>query len=658
MRTRWYISRRDQPSNVPVRSRNTIFLGLLVVVVLASVGLFAADVGSTTPDPVAFDETVPVGLTLEAEYALGDDVALPRAQVFYSQYQYVVGYYGVETFVEDRRGPDHEQRFGHSLAVYVTDYGGTGIELTDEGYPVTDRSPGWIEAEAAWYVVDSDARTPAGDTVVSFADRDEAAAFAQTHGGTLHAWDSLLEVPFESDDASIARERVDDRRDLADERVEAAAGATERPTSVVVGEDADTIQAAIDDAPANTTVVVPEGTYAETIEIDRPITLAGEGNATIRGDGNSTVITVTTDRAAILGLDIEGVGNKTRDAEELPVEMDDEAWDATFTKYYAGTDAGIGAYTAEGLLVEDVRIDTPASGIITYDSTDAVIRNVTVTGTDDPTEGLAGMLLYHSPVVVENSTVLGSRNGIYLYRSPTAVVRSNEIEGNKLGVHVMHTNDALIADNELRGQEHTGIYIMTGPVRNAVVGNTVRDTGYALTTGGSDTYIASNLLTDSDIGLLVGSTASIYEDNVIAGNDLGTEVFSLLPTNRVVGNDFVGNDAHADVRSGPLRVWSDGDTGNYWQGSATVADGDRADLSYAPTDAVDGRLHRTDGAPTLVRAPALRALGGLEGSVPGMRTGSIVDQAPTCEPNNPDLLERTEWADDAWTCYETTRTTP
>ncbi|MFC4543875.1 NosD domain-containing protein [Halosolutus amylolyticus] len=641
---------------MPVRSRTTIFLGLLVVLVLAGAGLFAVDVGSTTPDPVAFDDTVPVGLTLEAEYALGDDVALPRAQVFYSQYQYVVGYYGVETFVENQRGPDHEQRFGHPLAVYVSDYGGTGIELTDEGYPVTDRSPGWIAAEEAWYVVDSDARTPAGDTVVSFADREEAAAFAETHGGTLHAWDSLLEVPFESDDATVARDRVDDRRDLADERVDAAERLAERPTSVVVGEDAATVQGAIDEAPANTTVVVPEGVYAETIEIDRPITLAGERNATIRGDGNGTVITVTTDRAAIQGLDIEGVGNRTKGGEELPVEMDDEAWDATFTKYYAGTDAGIGAYTAEELLIEDVRIDTPASGIITYESTDAVIRNVTVVGPEDPSDGLAGMLLYHSPVVVEDSTVMGARNGIYLFRSPTAVVRSNAVEGNQIGVHLMHTNDALIADNELRGQENAGLYIMTGPVGNAVVGNTVRDAAIALSVGGSDTYVASNLVADSELGLLVGSTASIYENNVIAGNDVGAEVSAMLPTNRVVGNDFVGNDAHADARSGPLRVWSDGDAGNYWQGSATVADGDRADMSYSPTDAIDRRLHRTDGTPTLVRAPALRALAGLEGSVPGMRTGSIVDQAPTCEPNNPDLLERTEWAEHAWTCYETTRT--
>ncbi|ELY44324.1 NosD domain-containing protein [Natronorubrum sulfidifaciens] len=635
-------------------SPTNVFLGVFLLAVLGGLGLFVVDAGSTTPDPVAFDDTVPVGLTLEDERGLDAAVELPRSQVFYSQYQYVVGYYGVETFVETHRQTEHEQRFGHPLVVYVSDYSDTGIELTDEGYPTTDRQPAWTDAEEAWFVVDSEARTPGGETVIPFTNRDDATAFAEAHDGTVYDWEAVLETSFERDDATVARDRVDDDQQRADDRIDATAAYSERPTSVVVGEDADTVQEAIDAAPANTTVVVPDGTYAETIEIDRPITLTGEGTATLDGGGNGTVVTVTAERVALENLELTGVGDVTRQGEDLPVEIDEDEWDSTFTQYYAGTDAGIAAYTADELLIRDIHIETPASGVIAYDSTDAVAQNITVDGPDDPTDGLAGMLLFQSPSVIEDSTYQGGQNGIYLYRSPSTVVRSSSFDGHRLGIHLMHTDDTLMTDNDLQNQHSAGIYVMTGPERNAIVGNTITESAIGISVGGSDTYIADNLVADSELGMRIDTTTSIYEANVFAGNDVGADISAMLPTNRVVGNDFVANGDHASATSGPLRIWSQDGVGNYWQGAATIADDGHADLSYSPTNDIDKRLHLTDGVQTLTRAPALRALAGLEGSVPGMRTGSIVDQTPTCEPNNPDLLDRTAWADQAWTCYETT----
>ncbi|ELY89230.1 NosL family protein [Natrialba hulunbeirensis JCM 10989] len=641
------------------RSRNTVRLGAILlvgaVVIIGLAGLFVVDAGSTTPPPAEFDDTVPVGLTLEDERGLDDAVSLPQAQVFYSQYQYVVGYYGVETFLGERQQAGHEQQFGHPLTVYVSDYSDTALELRADGYPIPEQSPGWTDAETAWFVVDSDAQTPAGDTVVPFSEREDAEMFTDEHGGNVSDWESVLEQSFERDDATVARDRVDDHHQMANDRLEAVDSYAERPPSVVAGEETETIQEAIDQAPANTTVVVPEGTYEETLDIERPMTLAGEGEVTIRGDGNGTVITATGADVGIQNLAVTGVGNQTQGGEELPIDIDEDEWDATFATYYAGTDAGIGAYGADNLLVSDVEIETPASGVIGYDSTDAVVRNVSVTGPEDPSAGLAGILLFQSSSVVEDSTVLGGKNGIYLYRSPETVLRSNEVVDNEIGVHLMHTSDTLIDGNELRGHLVAGVDVMTGPERNAIVENDVRDSDTGFSIGGTETYVASNVVADNELGLRVETTTSFYEGNVLAGNAVGADVTAMLPTNRVVGNDFVENDEHATTTSGPLRIWSDGESGNYWQGGAAIAgdaSGTHADRSYTPTDAVDERLHRTDGTQTLVRAPALQALAGLEGSVPGMRTGSIVDQTPTCEPNNPELLDRTGWADSAWSCAD------
>ncbi|MFC6719005.1 NosD domain-containing protein [Natrialbaceae archaeon GCM10025810] len=627
-------------------------LAASILATLLCVGVvFGVETGAESPEPVSFDDTVQIGLTLEDENSLlgKSDVVLPRVQTFYSQYEYVVGYYGVDTYVDAQRQEGHDQRFGYPVAIYATDYSDTGIDLNDDGYPIVERSPGWVDAEAAWYVVESDARTPSEEAIPSFGDRSDAESFVESHGGEVRSWEEIVDTPFEKDDASGVRDRVDRQDAEADALVDDAEAHDERPISVVVGEDVDSVQEGIDEAPENTTVLVPEGTYDETLEIDRPVTLAGEGNATIRGDENGSVVTITEPDVGVRDLSITGVGTLATGAEELPGEEGDD-WDDQFQVNYAGADAGVSAHVADNVSVEDVHVETPANGVILRESPGAVVKNVTTVATVDGTDGYAGVMAFRSPGVIEDSTITDGRDTIYLYRSPGMVVRDNEIGESVLGIHLMHNDEALIADNQIRDAEKNGVYIMTGPVGNAIVGNEISNAEVGAYVGGSESYVAENAFEENDVGLQMEASGSIYEHNVFAGNGVGARDTAVLPTNRVVGNDFVGNDDHATASTGPLRIWSHDGDGNYWQGGTSLADGDPPARPYSPTDPVDGRLHDVDGAETLARAPALDALSGLEQSVSGMQTESITDLSPTCGPNNPELLERTEWAEEAYSC--------
>jgi len=635
-------------------------LGALFLLALGvSVAAFAADPGATEPEPAEFDETVSIGLTLEAERGLEDDVFLPKVQAFYSQYEYVVGYYGPETFVEAHSEPGHTDQFGYPLSIYVVDYGVTNLELTEEGYPTATlefhEAPTWIDAEDAWYVVGSDARTPSGETILSFANRADAEDAAESYGGEVRDWDGVLETEVDRDDAAVVRDAVDDHQIEADALREQAGEHDERPVSTVVGEDADTVQAGIDEAPANTTVLVPEGTYEEPLEIDRPITLAGEGEPTIRGDDNGSVITITEADAAVRDLTIDGVGDLATGAETVPGEEGDD-WDDEFETHYTGSDAGVSAHVAEGVSIMNVSIDTPSNGIILRQSPDAVVRNVTVDGNEVSAEGFAGVMAFGSPGVIEDSTILDGQDAVYSYRSEGIVVRGNEISGNVLGIHLMHTDGALLANNEISSLANTGIYIMTGPEGNAVVDNYVSDTDTGIYVGGTDSYTANNVVTDTQTGLWMDATHSIYENNLLAENAVGADERAMLPTNRVVGNDFVDNDRHARAGPGPLRIWTEDGQGNYWQGAISVLDGVPPERAYTPTDTVDQRLHTTDGAATLARAPAADALAGLESSVSGMQQGSIVDRNPACEPTHPDRLEELDLIDYAPPCDDLSHT--
>ncbi|ELY44276.1 NosD domain-containing protein [Natronorubrum sulfidifaciens] len=636
-------------------SRTGWLVVAITVVLFGSGALFAADAGASSPDPVEFDDTVQVGLSLEDQYALEEDVRLPRAQVFYSKYSYVVGYQGVERFVDDHQQTTHTERFGYPLAVYVSDYSAVDVELREDGYPVADENPPWIDAETAWFVTGGDARSPAGETVLAFADRDDATAFADRSGGEVHTWDDVLESDFEIDDAEVVRDRLDDRLAEADDTGTQAESLRDRPVSTVVGEDAETIQDAVDDAPANTTVVVPEGRYEEQIELDKPLTLAGEGDVTIAGPGWGTVVTATADRTAVTGLEITGVGDETSGVDGVPDHAPEErgdGWDDELTTHYTGGDAGIAITEGADSLVADVTIRTPSTGVLLHDSPETVVRNVTVEGNEVSSDGRAGINAIYSAAVIEDSTIRDGRDGIYTHESQEIVIRNNTLDGNRLGVHLMHTSDAVVAGNEFREQDTTGIYVMTGPERIAIVENTIRDTEVGIIPDSDDAYVASNIVEGNDVGIRQNTAASLIEHNVIAGNIVGVEERSVLPTNRIVHNDFVGNYDHVRSSGGPLRIWSHDGVGNYWQGATMLSSIGEHPPSYSPTDTVDERLHLTDGTAMIARAPALQAASGLEGMVPGLRTGAVTDSTPACEPNNPDLLERTAWAEQAWTCAQ------
>ncbi|MHC3439689.1 NosD domain-containing protein [Natrialbaceae archaeon A-gly3] len=595
-----------------------------------------------------------MGISQEAEIAHGDDVEFPEVQVFYSQYRYVVGYYGVETFLDAQRQDTHEQRFGYPLTVLVSDYSGTDLELTEEGYPATDEFVGWTDAEDAVFVVDSDARATHGETVVPFTKREDAEAFRDEYGGGVVTWTDLLEAQFEIDDAEVVRNRVDDHHERADALVadsRALLDRSERPVSVTVGENGtETIQDAVDQAPTGTTVLVPEGTYEERIEIAEPITLAGDG-ATIDGGGDGTVVTVTADHVAVTGLELTGTGGigtgSERDEDEA---VDDEEpaddvadWDRRVEDVYGTGDAGVAVTDASRPLIEDVTIHTEANGVLLRDSPDSVVRNATVYGTEDPNEGFMGVVAMRSPGVIEESTFVGGRDGVYTHRADGITIRDNEARDLRFGVHFMYTSDSMVADNRVENPDVSGVTIMTSPERNAIVGNYVEGGNFGFQMLGSHFYIADNVATDNDVGVRDAVSNTIYEGNVFAGSEVGFQSASVLPADRVIDNDFVDNDEHVTADEGPLRVFTHDGAGNYWDGAIGTPVGGTLDRSYTPTDPVDKRLHYVDGTPTLARSPAVTAIGGLEAAVPALRQGTVVDTDPLCEPANPDALEGIGW---------------
>ena len=619
---------------------------LLAALVVASTA-FVVDAGGGRPEPVPFEDTAKTGMTTtETARAEAGSHVVPTAQVFYAQYRYGVGYYGIGPLVDELGRPAADRPFGTPVAIYVRDFAGTGVEVAPGGYlrfpaPV---EPSWVDANEAAYVVGSEARTPAGPAVVPFSSRPAAERFVRSHGGRVVGWDRLLGMGFGSDrgDQAALREAVAERRAWANRTVESTRAHLDRPTGAVVGEDAPTLAAAVQAAPPNTTVRVPPGTYRTNLTVDKPITIRGAGRAThLRGDGTGSVLRVHSPGVAVADLRITGVGNSTM-VEDVPGDggAGDE-WDRRVQQGYAFGDAAVEFESANGSLVSDVAVETPASGVLVRWSDGLVVDGVTVNGSEDPYDGFMGVTAIHSRVVVEDSTFRDGRDGVYAHRADGMVVRRNRMTSMRFGVHEMFTSRTLLAGNAVR-ETDVGLVIMTRPTGNALVGNDVRESRTGLGVAGEASYVAGNTLASNTFGINVLTRRSRWERNVLAGNDVGARAGALVPTNRVVDNDFLDNDRQALASLGPRRVWSGEDGGNYWLGApGRDRDGDGTiDRTYHATGTVDSVTHEVAGAGTLARSPALTALRSLQGTIPGLRPTGVVDTAPRTRPARPDAAAR------------------
>lgn len=649
--------------------------GLVVVLALAGLSFALTPESGEMLQPVDFDDTVSMGGTgVDARRADAEGFALPRVEVFYSNYRYVVGYVGVETVASELGSDETRRQFGEPLAVYVSDFSTVTPSLTADGYvaPERGRAVGWTAADRAHFVVDSDARIPSGPIAVPFSERADAEEFADAYGGTVVDWEAFRH---RADDPLAARvdrfeASIDERHAWANRTV-AAADRHDRPVSVVVGSDPDripiqtptdatsapTVAAAVASAPPNTTVYVPPGTYdADRIVLNRSVTLAGAGDGTeaptvanatgsanttrattLRGDGNGSVVVLRADGAAVSNLRITGVGSVGSRGDERRNESAD--WDTAVQLAYGYGDAGMVLDGAGGASVTHVAIDTPASGVIVRESPRSVLANLTVRGAATSREGFMSVVLVGAPSVVEASTLRGGRDGVYTHRADGSVVRDNEITPNRYGVHEMYTSSSLVADNTVRDAQ-AGVIVMTRPVDNLVVGNDIRGGTYGIVPAGGDSYYAHNVVADTEYGLGVAGDRNVFADNVVAGNRIGARANEILPSNRVVRNDFVGNDRAVAATMGPLRTWSHRGLGNHW-GSLPMADSDDDgvyDRAYRPSGAVDARLGEVDGATTLAQSPAAMALRRVQDTVSGLRQSGVIDVSARAEPVHPHVV--------------------
>ncbi|MFZ5479445.1 MAG: nitrous oxide reductase family maturation protein NosD [Myxococcota bacterium] len=350
----------------------------------------------------------------------------------------------------------------------------------------------------------------------------------------------LVEALHAQEHAAVAPERVE----VAGITVPAGPPRTERAAP---GDD---LQARVAALPAGSTLVVPAGRWRGPLRIDRPLTLAGEPGAELRGDGTGTVLVVAASDVTVRDLALRAGGK-----------------DAT------RGDAGV-VVGADRVVLERIDVAETLMGVDFRMASDCVLRDSRIAGREDLTMGQRGdgIRLWESDRnVIEGNTLAGVRDLVVWY-SEDNVVRGNTVTGSRYGTHFMHADRNVVEGNAFL-DDVVGVFVMySTDIR--LVANRVEGADGAAGVGlgfkESDAIVATgNRLVGNTTGVYLDGTphrvggSARFEDNLLAYNHVGVRLHGA-----VTGAVFAANDLHENPV--PVSVDSRADTsgttfeGNRW----------------------------------------------------------------------------------------------
>jgi nitrous oxidase accessory protein len=294
---------------------------------------------------------------------------------------------------------------------------------------------------------------------------------------------------------------------------------------VVPGSGAGAIAAAVARAQAGDTIIVGEGTYRESdVEIDKPLTLVGEGRPVIDGDGLS-IFHIRSDDVAISGFKLINV-------------------QASYTKELAA----IHVHRSERFAIRDNVLDDVFFGILVEKSKQGSVAHNTIRGyaSDEYNSGNGIHLWHSSGVEVSDNHVVGMRDGIYFEFVSDSRVSDNISHGNiRYGLHFMFSNDDAYTGNSFR-HNGAGVAIMFSKNIEMHHNEFVENWGTAsyglLLKEINDANITHNLFAQNTIAVKTeGSNRINYASNTFRRNGWAVKVTGACYENDFRFNNFLSN---------------------------------------------------------------------------------------------------------------------
>jgi len=197
------------------------------------------------------------------------------------------------------------------------------------------------------------------------------------------------------------------------------------------------IQAAINSAAVNDTILVSSGTYLERLLIDKPLHLVGESgrdSTIIDGSGQGTVVWIGADNVEVRGFTIQN--------------SDPAGW-------------GIHVDRANGVNITGNSISASLQG----DGVNLSGSNFTLVSNNVFTGNLYAVNITDSVSarVLNNQAVLNDPIGVQLLNSNSSVVFNNNFQGGQEGLDLVQASRNNVTRNLFKGMLYRGISLTSTP---------------------------------------------------------------------------------------------------------------------------------------------------------------------------------------------------
>ena len=315
---------------------------------------------------------------------------------------------------------------------------------------------------------------------------------------------------------------------------------------------ANVLQDAIDGAKEGSKLDLPEGVYVGNVVIDKPLIIDGQNQkAIIRGDGNGTVIRITSPFVTLKNLTIRHSGNQ-----------------------HERLDAGISLVKVHHCNVINNHLDDVLFGIDLQQTDDSNISQNYITSKpfDLGLRGDAIRLWYSTDNVLQSNYITKARDFVVWY-SHGNLIEKNYGEYGRYSLHFMYTGKNIVKDNEFV-HNSVGIFFMYSQDTIAT-GNTIRNslgtTGLGIGLKDSSNYmIKDNTIIYCARGLYLDrspfepDTFNYIQENNILYNSEGIHFHSLSLNNVFHANIIKGNIDTVINDSYNTKVTENVWDGNYW----------------------------------------------------------------------------------------------
>lgn len=357
------------------------------------------------------------------------------------------------------------------------------------------------------------------------------------------------------------------------------------------------IQAAINAARPGDTVVVGPGEHSP-FEVDRPLTIQGQGGPLIKAAIQKPAIKILCDGVTISGLKIDGVGEdigaKFNYYMENPAAAAGQRLDQPNAAIIVsgndialrdctifGAQVGIWAENADKLTLNNVTLDScdqgasltrceglmveaclvtncKKSGLDLEEGRNLTVQNSRLVGTAS-----TGLLLKHTEgCSIKGNVFSGNTFGLALWNSSQNEVRGNRADHNYYGILVTDRSDNnTIAENMAEDNTRNefvkgfgeGISLQENSSNNLVIRNTAKGNfnGLELSKGCKFNAVYDNDVSDNSHGIRLNENRNnvIFANNFLRNEINAYENASLNIWNTTIGNcysDYQGQDENGD----------------------------------------------------------------------------------------------------------------